>query len=360
MEPKTKTETSSETREYLQSLVAKVGDHLISMYSRSNELREPGLIFPRKRDGSLRVSEQESKHLFLEYARTDKRFCYCIETPTSQTYCQKGTFARSANVDLTLMLQSGRSPVNVELKAHYCGIESIRKDLEKLIREDTAGIWFHTLERGGRLQSLFASFRAAFARLSDCLGTSHTSYLISICVLDGGLVYWRWLNLAGTPETNLAAIDSVFAASSLSSGAWEVIRCQTKYCGDQPDTAASFKTANVFFEGEGTRVNPKVTLRGKGAREGFFIHAPTIAEDTYMHLSVRGGSYRIRNFHLSGAGVSPAAFMVPGYTTLESLRSSDLIAKCLSVSAEDSRHNVIEEPGYWYERISQINQQELC
>lgn len=49
---------------------------------------------------------------------------------------------------MTLMLQSGRSPVNVELKAHYCGIESIRKDLEKLIREDTTGVWFHTLERG--------------------------------------------------------------------------------------------------------------------------------------------------------------------------------------------------------------------
>lgn len=209
------------------------------------------------------------------------------------------------------------------------------------------------------MQSLFASFRQAFACLSDYIGTSHTSFLISICVLDGGLVYWRWLNFPGTPETNLAAIDSVFAASSLSSGAWEIIRCQPKYCGDQPGIAESFKIANVFFEGERTRVNPNVTCRGKGAREGFFIHAPTIAEDTYMHLSARGGSYRIRNFHLSGAAVAPAAFTIPGYTTLQSLRSSNLISKWLSVTAEDSRHNVIEEPGYWCERILQINRQEL-
>lgn len=87
-------ETKNETSEYLQSLVAKVGDDLISMYSRSNQMSEPGLIFPRKRDGSLRVSEQESKHLFLQYARTDKRFCYCVETPTSQTYSQKRHFGK--------------------------------------------------------------------------------------------------------------------------------------------------------------------------------------------------------------------------------------------------------------------------
>lgn len=250
--------------------------------------------------------------------------------------------------------------MNIELKAHYCGIESIRKDLEKLIREDTTGVWFHTLERGGRLQSLFASFREAFARLSDYIGTSHTSYLISICLLDAGLVYWRWLNFTGTLDVNLAAIDSVLAPNSLSSGAWEIIRCGHKYAGNEADTSVSFETANGFLEGERTRVKPKVPFRGKGTREGFFIHAPKIAEDTYMHLSARGGSYRIRNFRLSGAVLSPTAFMVPGYSTLESLRASDLIAKWVSVTAEDSHHNVIEEPGYWYERICQINHQELC
>jgi hypothetical protein len=78
----------------------------------------------------------------------------------------------------------------VELKAHYCEVESIRKDLEKLIREDISGIWFHTLEKGnaGRVESLFATFRAAFELLSGHLNKSERSYLIAICLLDHGLV----------------------------------------------------------------------------------------------------------------------------------------------------------------------------
>jgi hypothetical protein len=335
-----------ETQSYLESLVGRVADDLISIYSQSNQVSDHGLVFPRKRDGSLRISEQESKHLFLQHAQADSRFCYSIETPTTQTYRQKGTSDMSARVDLTLG-RPGQPRVNIELKAHYCGIENIRKDLEKLVREDTTGVWFHTLERGDRfrVESLLGTFRSAFGQLSAYLGTSKTSYLISICSLEAGLLYWRWLALTGNLDLNLAAIDCVFQDRSLSSGSWHTIRFGSGAPGDKPDAIEMSKTTET-------------SLNGKGAREGFFIYAPSVAKDTYMHLSGRGGSYRIRNFYRTKSAKSPD-FMVPGYPTLESLQTSGVIAKWLSVTAEDSRHNLIDQPGYWYERIRQINQQAL-
>jgi hypothetical protein len=239
--------TIGETNEYLQSLVVKVADDLISIYSQSNQLKEPGLIFPRKRDGSVRVSEQESKHLFLHHAKTDNRFCFSVETPTSQRYRQSGVSEISARVDLTLSGQAGPPLVHIELKAHYCGIESIRKDLEKLIREDTTGVWFHTLERGGgtRVESLLATFRTAFGLLSDYLENSKRSYLITICLLDAGLVYWRWLNLTGDLNLNLAAIENTFQASSLLSGEWQMVRFGTDQPNDRGDDDASFIRSNL-------------------------------------------------------------------------------------------------------------------
>ena len=252
----------------------------------------------------------------------------------------------SARVDLTLG-RPGQACVNIELKAHYCGIENIRKDLEKLVREDTMGVWFHTLERGDRVrvESLLGTFRRAFGQLSAYLGTSKTSYLISICSLEAGLLYWRWLTLTGNLDLNLAAIDSVFQERSLSSGSWHMIRFGSDAPGDEPDAIKTAKT-------------PETSQKGKGAREGFFIYAPSVAKDTYMHLSGRGGSYRIRNFYRTKSAKSPD-FRVPGYPTLESLQTGGVIAKWLSVTAEDSRHNLIDQPGYWYERIRQINQQAL-
>lgn len=252
----------------------------------------------------------------------------------------------SARVDLTLRGQPGRPCVNIELKAHYCGIENIRKDLEKLVRENTTGVWFHTLESGDqlRVESLLRTFRTAFGRLTAYLETSETSYLISICVLDAGLLYRRWLTLTGNLDLNLAAIESVFHAGSLSSGSWHVTQFGSDV-GDELAAEVTYKTSNTPF-------------KGKGAREGFFIYAPTIASDTYMHLSARGGSYRIRNFYRNNTAKSPA-FKVPGYLTFESLRASGIVSNWLSVTVEDLQHNIIDQPGYFYERIRQINKREL-
>lgn len=336
----------NEVQPYLESVIGRVADELISTYLQSRAAKEYGLVFPRRRDGSLRISEQETRLLFVEHVRADKEFCYSVETPTTQTYRQKGMSDRSARVDLTLG-QARQALVNVEFKAKDCGIENIRKDLEKLIREDITGVWFHTIENGNRAQmeSLLRDFRTAFGQVSAYVERSSRSYLISICSLDAGMLYWTWLTLTGSLELNLAAIDDVFQVDSLISGSWSKARFGSNTSKDESDAART----NLNFETPPT---------GRGAREGFFVLIPSITKDTYMHLSSRGDSYRIRNFYRTKSGKA-SDFRIPGYSTFQSLRNSGLVAEWLSVTADDARHNLIEQPAYWYERIRQINQQVL-
>jgi hypothetical protein len=83
----------------------------------------------------------------VQHLTVDPKYFFSVETPTVETYQQKGKTPMSARVDLTLF-DSERKPVaNIELKAHNCRVEDIRKDLEKLLRERTAGMWFYTLYR---------------------------------------------------------------------------------------------------------------------------------------------------------------------------------------------------------------------
>lgn len=328
----------------LESLLGKAAADFVVMHDMSKQARRYGLAFPKKRDGSLRISEQEAKHIFVEHLKAGKQFSYSVETPTTQKYRQKGVSEMSARVDLTLERYSGER-AHIEFKAHYCGVENIRKDWEKLLREDVTGVWFHTLERGNasRVGCLLETIRRAFGQLSAHIETSKRSYLISICSLETRTLYWSWLTFAGSIDLNLAAIESLLRQGALDSGLWHMIQLDAD--GTRPSDATDKCDVS------------KTAYKGKGAREGFFVYAPGIAVDTYMHLSGRGDSYRFRNFRTKTA--KAVGFRQDGYPTLESLRTGAVITKWLSVTAEDSRHNIIDEPGYWYDRIRQINRQYL-
>lgn len=326
---------------YLRELTDKVCRDLASMYSRAMHSSSHGLVFPRKRDGTLRISEQEAKLLFIQHLTVDKRYCFCVETPTTETYVQKGTTPMSARVDLTLLGNDSRPVAHIEQKAHNCELESIRKDLEKLLRERSTGCWFHTLERADRdtIQALLGKFRAAFGMLPDCLAQSRASYLFAFFVLSSSRLTYQWVRFDGDSAHNISAIDTAFREGGADSG-WQMLSFRLEGDGKETECASSSSV-------------------GKGRREGYFVLAPSLASETFLHLSVRGGRYRIRGYNLENPVERPEIFRIGGCSTFEDLRASGVITRFVPVTAVDLHHNIDDEPAYWCNRIRALNHQLL-
>ncbi|MCI5150173.1 MAG: hypothetical protein D3916_12435 [Candidatus Electrothrix sp. MAN1_4] len=108
------------------------------------------LVFPKYRDGSLRVSEQEARFAFVE-ALCSGPLLYSVEAPTSKGYQFTGDSECSAQTDLAILDATMAHICNVEFKAK--GVSStakehspISKDVQKLLREPLWGLWFHLLE----------------------------------------------------------------------------------------------------------------------------------------------------------------------------------------------------------------------
>jgi len=231
------------------------------------------------------------------------------------------------------------------LKAHNCTVEAIRKDLEELLREKTVGMWFHTLRRADRrtLEALIGKFRCAFSLLPECLSTSDRSYLIAFFVLDDAVLSWQWLRFTGSHDLNCAAVTAMFG-EEVQASSWTKTQFRAKQIGEQADALSK---------------NRQRTAGGKGLREAFFVFIPQLFPDTALHLSVRGGSYRLRKYDLKRLGNCPRAFTVPGYPSFETLRASNVIAQWIPVSAEDLNHSIDEEPQYWCRRIQAVNCEHL-
>ena len=149
----------------------------------------PRLVAPRKRDGNVRVSEQEARFLYCDVLNT-LGYYYSVETPTQETYRQTGEGYRSASSDLTLYwMQADRLEkiFNMEFKANMPPQAHIDKDMEKLVREQVPGGWFHLLKNANSrtLTLLFQKMANAllqYAERPDDAGT--LSLVFSFCVLE--------------------------------------------------------------------------------------------------------------------------------------------------------------------------------
>ena len=146
----------------LSQTITKVGKNadriMWDAYDRSqgnhSQSRRGYLEFCRKRDGTLRVSEQEARFAFVE-SLCQENLSYSIEVPTTKIYNFSGESGEklSAQTDLQV-LDGGRHKVcNIEFKAHgitpraSCDTKKpIYKDVEKLLREPIWGLWFHLLK----------------------------------------------------------------------------------------------------------------------------------------------------------------------------------------------------------------------
>lgn len=143
---------------HIDRICQSTDDRLWGAYSRSlsaesESLYYSRLLFPNysgRRDGKLRVSEQEARFAFAESIATTPYY-YSVETPTREGYQLTGSRPMSAQTDLTLY-DTDRQPIlNVEFKAKVISTSarnlfSIQKDVQKLLREPTDGMWFHILE----------------------------------------------------------------------------------------------------------------------------------------------------------------------------------------------------------------------
>jgi hypothetical protein len=147
----------------------------------------PHLILPQRRSGEIRISEQEARVLYCSVLNNLNYF-YSIETPTEDVYQQKGQTPMSAGSDLSIFINNGNTfekVVNVEFKAHNPQVEKIRKDIEKLIRENISGNWFHTLKNidSKTIPTLFNKFKDSFQKCSENI-TKKLSFVFCLCVLE--------------------------------------------------------------------------------------------------------------------------------------------------------------------------------
>lgn len=165
------------------------------------------LIFPRKRDSTIRVSEQEARFCFASIIEEETDYRYSTETPTNKKYLRKknddqdsietptedensqnGTGGRSAQSDMSIWRNNDTKKLcnklyNIEFKAHNARKESIDKDIEKLVKEGIEGIWFHVFRDADK-----ATFPALAKKFEDSLikydKDRKKDIIFAICVLD--------------------------------------------------------------------------------------------------------------------------------------------------------------------------------
>jgi hypothetical protein len=189
------------------------------------------LIFPKRRDGVTRISEQESKMILCQLLERSQWF-YSVETPTTETYQQQGNDAISGRSDISLY--ATHSPeskrANVELKAHgTITVEDFRKDFEKALRENLDTLWFHTLENTNRgtFPNVFRKIREAFALLKGEIDRRSHSIVFAFCVLERRELWLTTVTLAGSAEEQLRRIEAALDHSHLRHpprGGWIVHR----------------------------------------------------------------------------------------------------------------------------------------
>lgn len=97
----------------------------------------------------IRVSEQESRFAFVETLIKGPYF-YSPESPTKKNYQFSGKKPISAQSDLTVYSDDLSRLFNIEFKSRQFSQNkkdnsSISKDIQKLLREDTHGLWHHLL-----------------------------------------------------------------------------------------------------------------------------------------------------------------------------------------------------------------------
>ena len=148
----------------------------------------PRLILPQKRSGDIRISEQEARILYCGILNP-LNYYYSVETPTKEMYQQTGQTPISASSDMSLYLENEErfdKVMNIEFKAHNPGQEQIRKHIEKLVRENIPGNWFHLLKNidSRTIPVLFEKIKKSFLQCENSVKNTKVSIVFCFCVLE--------------------------------------------------------------------------------------------------------------------------------------------------------------------------------
>jgi hypothetical protein len=96
------------------------------------------LVYPQKRGDLKRVSEQESRFLFIKKIENESDFFYSVEAPTKEKYYFTGKEEnqRSGNFDVCLYGEDKKRKHLLEFKAMNPPDASYEKDFEKLMKDE--------------------------------------------------------------------------------------------------------------------------------------------------------------------------------------------------------------------------------
>ena len=314
----------------VRAMAGSVAESLWAMYHRRDDA--PSLILPTTRDGAIRVSEQESK-LLLSHWLERERVPHSIETPTVERYQQKGQSLLSARIDVTVY--GSRNPddriLNVELKKGTADDEAFRKDFEKLLRERTDGLWFHTLDnaKSRTWSTLEEKMRHAFESEREHVDAAGHSISFAFCVLNPPRLVWFELDLRGD-------FDSQWPEAM-------------RYALEHPSEPSWWTTAHPSPV-RSSVPHPEALLSSRKGHEKWLIYCPEICADSFIHLNIQGSSYCLRFgcFGVEGA-------KDPEAPTTQQLLTGHRFVHQIDVKRE--RININKNPQYWVDRISECNRQ---
>jgi len=184
----------------MTDVIVATFEKLLNSYSGKEKL-----IFPNYRDSRIRVSEQEARFCFASIIENNTDCRYSIETPTQKTYLLTGSYGLSAQSDMSIWSSDGTEKLyNIEFKAHNATKESIKKDIQKLVKEEIEGVWFHVLRNtdSGTLPALAEKFENSLIEYTQY---RNKDIIFAICVLD------KKVGICGKLSSEMKSQDEIIA-----------------------------------------------------------------------------------------------------------------------------------------------------
>lgn len=145
------------------------------------------LVFPIKRDGKRRISEQEIRFLFVQHVQKDNFFHYSVEVPTKKRYKFLGLNDRSASFDVCLYENGNRKHL-LEFKALNPKQNSYSKDFEKLFfdESDLTNYFIQVIETTniGTIPNIEKKYREAIKHVKNKYNIIRPCLKIFLCDMD--------------------------------------------------------------------------------------------------------------------------------------------------------------------------------